>query len=343
MKRYTPKVLVGDCLAVMRTLPSNYVHSIVSDPPYGLMFMDSLWDFEVPGPDYWREALRVARPGAHAAVFGGTRTAHRLTVALEDAGWQIRDVCMWLYATGFPKGIALGNSLPAWEGYSTCLKPAYEPIIIARKPIAGHSITSNVEEYGTGALNIDGCRIPTSDVYSVPAPDTTVRSPAHAGVSSPVTYRRPGLQQESHAIGRWPANVVMDEEVAYCAGDVSRYFYCPKASRSERDAGVTLPPQQQDTTRSALQPSMNGGDGNPFNRGVVPRANNHPCVKPIALMRWITRLVTPPAGIVLDPFAGSGTTGIAARAEGFKAICIERDEHFASIASERIRHHARSK
>ena len=150
MRRYT--LHAGDCRDVMRDYPADHFDSIVSDPPYGLSFMGKGWDRGVPGEEFWREALRVAKPGAHLLAFGGSRTFHRLTVAIEDAGWEIRDVVCWLYGSGFPKSLNVG------DGWGTALKPAWEPVIVARKPLVG-TVAANVTRYGTGAINIDGCRI----------------------------------------------------------------------------------------------------------------------------------------------------------------------------------------
>ena len=141
----------GDCLEVMPTLDADSVDAIISDPPYGLSFMGKAWDHGVPGEVFWREALRVAKPGAHLLAFGGTRTFHRLTVAIEDAGWEIRDCVMWVYGSGFPK-----SHNGEWGG--TALKPAWEPIIVARKPLIG-TVAANVLAHGTGGINVDACRV----------------------------------------------------------------------------------------------------------------------------------------------------------------------------------------
>jgi len=185
----------GDCREVMATLDAESVDAIVSDPPYGLSFMGKGWDHGVPGVEFWAEALRVAKPGAHLLAFGGTRTYHRLACAIEDAGWEIRDCVMWVYGSGFPKshdvskaidkaagaerevigpptpgGQGNGNAYgaitrppatapaTAWQGWGTALKPAWEPIIVARKPLVG-TVAENVLTHGTGAINVDGCRV----------------------------------------------------------------------------------------------------------------------------------------------------------------------------------------
>jgi len=149
-------LMLGDCRERMATLEPESVDSIVTDPPYGLSFMGKGWDHGVPGVQFWAEALRVAKPGAHLLAFGGTRTFHRLAVAIEDAGWEVRDCVMWVYGSGFPKSHNLSGE---WSGWGTALKPAWEPVIVARKPLVG-TVAANVLAHGTGALNIDGCRVP---------------------------------------------------------------------------------------------------------------------------------------------------------------------------------------
>lgn len=150
---------LGDCRQIMAAMDAESVDSIVTDPPYGLSFMGKDWDHGVPGVHFWHEALRVAKPGAHLLAFGGTRTFHRLMVAIEDAGWEIRDTLMWVYASGFPKSKNLNGE---WQGWGTALKPAWEPIILARKPLIG-TVAENVLAWGTGGLNVDGCRVPVTD------------------------------------------------------------------------------------------------------------------------------------------------------------------------------------
>lgn len=316
-------------------MPAGSIDAIVTDPPYALGFMGKEWDrigdtgrgarvrtvraaevtppgqghttsggaylaagvdslrsagkpFQVWCEAWAREALRVLRPGGHLAAFGGTRTYHRLTCAVEDAGFEVRDCLSWLYGSGFPKSKNLDGE---WQGWGTALKPAWEPAVLARKPLDG-TVAANVLAHGTGALNIDGCRIGT-DVT------VTVRNGA-SGIHG--RYGRDGrVFTRENPPGRWPANVVLDAEAATLVGEQSRFFYTAKASKSER------------------------GDG-----------NTHPTVKPLALMRWIVRLVTPPGGIVLDPFAGSGTTALACREEGFSCILIEREQEYVDIIHKRL-------
>lgn len=334
------KILSGDCIEVMSRIPENRIDAIVTDPPYGLGFMGKEWDHGVPGVPFWEAALRVLKPGGHLLAFGGTRTYHRLGVAIEDAGYEVRDCLSWLYGSGMPKGANLSKKLPDWEGWGTTLKPSWEPIILARKPFKG-SVVANVQEYGTAALNIDATRIPYVD--EADKDQTRVPQPALGTNPDPSTYhygfaegRRGDVFEPGE--GRWPANVVLDGEAAAALdehtgtltsgsrapgthvgmgyhgsgewdlpgvqgneGGASRFFYCSKASKKDKGEG-----------------------------------NNHPTVKPTDLMGWLIRMVTPPGGIVLDPFAGSGSTGVAALREGFKFLGIELENEYVAIAQTRL-------
>lgn len=340
----------GDCLEVLPTLPDDSVDAIVTDPPYGLSFMGKGWDHSVPGVDYWRECLRVAKPGAHLLAFGGTRTFHRLTCAIEDAGWQIRDCIMWLYGSGFPKSHDVSNAIdkaagaereviglrvfadgtngrrtggdfngvpsdsierthitaPAtpeaqqWSGWGTALKPAWEPIIVARKPLIG-TVAENVLKYGTGGINVDGCRVECdSRPHRKRMNDKSLDGDVYgSGING---SRAIG----ETSVGRWPANLIHDGSEEVTEGfpgqedkSASRFFYCAKASRADRDGST------------------------------------HPTMKPTALMRYLCRLVTPPGGVVLDPFCGSGSTGKGAILEGFQFIGIDIDADSVEIARAR--------
>jgi site-specific DNA-methyltransferase (adenine-specific) len=319
----------GDCLEVMATMADNSVDAVVTDPPYGLSFMGKNWDHGVPGEAFWREALRVAKPGAHLLAFGGTRTFHRLAVAIEDAGWEIRDCVMWVYGSGFPKSHNLKGQ---WQGWGTALKPAWEPVIVARKPLQG-TVAANVLKYGTGAINVDGCR--------VEAPEGLTNGGNYTDKHANRDWGMKALGRAApHDAGRWPANVIHDgsdevvgmfpvttsgvavggkgkassiygtpldrsggDDMGYGdSGSAARFFYCAKASKADRGEG-----------------------------------NTHPTVKPTDLMRYLCRLVTPPDGIVLDPFMGSGSTGKAAILEGFQFIGIEREAEYLAIAETRIK------
>ncbi|MCB0135005.1 MAG: site-specific DNA-methyltransferase [Caldilineaceae bacterium] len=413
----------GDCLDVLRTLPENSIDAIVTDPPYGLRFMGKHWDYDVPGVDVWAECLRVLKPGGHLLAFGGTRTYHRMAVAIEDAGFEIRDQIQWLYGSGFPKsrdvskaideeagaeredaikgghmGIsinggdgrneraaelhkynqinkgALLRGTPAtpdaerWQGWGTALKPANEPICMARKPLVG-TVAANVLAWGTGAINVDGCRVGTED-------DTGRPCGVHGWQHHAKGFTQSGkMVTQSHASGRWPANVIHDgsDEVVGLfparagaqggkdnrgrthgafsmdsprqatrkdtwqprdeLGSAARFFYCAKASKAERDAGLDGLPE---VARHTLSGGEFIADGRTAVMGKAEARNHHPTVKPVALMRYLVRLVTPPGGVVLDPFCGSGSTGIGAVVEGFRFVGIERETEYVEIARLRI-------
>ena len=392
-------ILIGDCREQMRTMPGCSIDSIVTDPPYELDFMGKRWDSSGVAFDekVWAEALRVLKPGGHLLAFGGTRTWHRMAVAIEDAGFEIRDSIHWTYGSGFPKSLDVSkaidkaagvqpdrvtengdagwNATPRqlhydrahtdaarqWAGWGTALKPSHEPIVMARKPLSG-TVAATVLEHGTGAINVDGCRIGTAE-------DT--RRNAAGGDngllgSSTFQIRERRAEDQPERAGRWPANTVLSHcadctadgcgpscpvadldrqsgdrpggnfpeggkrsgasDTAYGAfsgngqparamgdsGGASRFFhvtaapivYVPKSSRSERNAGVN--------------------------------ANGHPTVKPVDLMRWLVRLVTPPGGTVLDPFLGSGTTAVAAVLEGMDWIGCELTADYIPIIEGRV-------
>lgn len=213
----TFEIHTGDCRDVMRSIADCSIDAVITDPPYGLNFMGKAWDCGVPGAEFWAEMLRCAKPGAHLLAFGGTRTHHRMMCAIEDAGWELRDTIMWVYGSGFPKS----HNLP--DGRGTALKPAWEPIIMARKPLIG-TVASNVEQFGTGALNIDLCRIQTDESLRAGAGAIPCRHDEH--VSRGRSGEESALRRYDHtggtnfaatpgprggdARGRWPANVMHD-------------------------------------------------------------------------------------------------------------------------------------
>jgi predicted RNA methylase len=387
------KLYQGDCLEILPTLEANSVDTIITDPPYGLTFMGKDWDKGVPGEAFWRAALRVAKPGAILMAFGGTRTYHRLMVAIEDAGWEIRDCMMWLYGSGFPKSMAIDKAIdkkaaavrktvgrysrpdgsvsrtavqgwrsdyvngdvgtldgetpitaPAtplaqqWQGWGTALKPAYEPIIIAQKPLDG-TYAANAEKWGVAGLWIDGGRVGLEGMENH-------RTPAKSGLGKNGIYGKSTTEELTEgrdlvrysSKGRWPANLILDEDAAAAldaqsgvivgrnggdtgnvsgyaggfgrtqtatyrdTGGASRFFYTAKASRAERGEG-----------------------------------NHHPTVKPLALLRYLSRLTkTPTGGVVLDMFAGSGTGVMAALLEGRDAIGIELNAEYFEIMRRRV-------
>jgi hypothetical protein len=338
---------LGDCLQVMKTLPSESVHAVVTDPPYGIDFMAKGWDHQTPGPEVWAEALRLLKPGGWLVAFAGTRTQHRMASAIEDAGFEIRDMLAWIYGSGFPKSLDVAKAIDAqgqdpdpWQGWGTALKPCLEPITLARKPLTG-TVADNVLTHGAGGLNIDGCRVPHDKGVDLGAiqrqqAGATGRAMGLGFVESLIGKEIPMYK----AGGRWPPNLlhdgskdVVDVMPVDQGGSVARFFYCPKASRSDRDEGLTgRHTAQRDDTR---KPGLPGSD-NPYNRGAAMRHNFHPTVKPTELMRWLVRLVTPEGGTVLDPFMGSGSTGKAAKLEGHPFIGIEMSADYLEIARARI-------
>jgi site-specific DNA-methyltransferase (adenine-specific) len=353
------KVFFGSCLDVLPRLADNSVDAIVTDPPYELGFMGKSWDNSgiAYNVDVWKECLRVLKPGGHILAFGGSRTWHRLAVAIEDAGFEMRDSIAWLYGSGFPKSMNIakaidkasgykgevigtetvdigmqGGSMHAgrgmqlaereirelspeakvWDGWGTALKPAFEPIVVARKPVDG-TIAANVLKHGVGGINIDSTRIGDSN-------------------------------------GRWPANIILDEHTADLLdkqADASKFFYVAKANNKDRNEGL-----------DDLVAQESAGKGNGLGRLCAicgasilkpcecpdrtfvnpPKQNFHPTVKPTALMQYLVRLVTPEGGTVLDPFTGSGSTGKAAILENKQFIGIELTEEYLPIIAGRLEH-----
>ena len=400
--------------------------SIVTDPPYELGFMGKKWDSSgiAYSVELWTECLRVLKPGGHLLSFGGTRTFHRVAVAIEDAGFEIRDNMAWLYGSGFPKSLDVskaidkaagaerrvlgtyvapdgkrrtgGNSFSVgkepdgreegkrtapstpeaqqWEGWGTALKPAHEPIIVARKPLIG-TVAHNVLTHGTGALNIDGSRIGTELRPKMERTKTVVSASSMSGTSTGATNSGENTSQ-----GRWPANIILDEHtaglldeqsgvskspatyvrnkgtlegerVAYAnigesagaeslnygdSGGASRFFYVAKASRRDRNEGLEGLPKSQPVGGADKWTETDRRRGEGVTR--EPSSNFHPTVKPTALMGYLVKLVTPPNGTVLDPFTGSGSTGKAAVLNGFDFIGIEMTEDYLPIIKARLQH-----
>ena len=409
----------GSNLDVLPTLPDNSVDAIVTDPPYELGFMGKSWDSSgiAYSVELWAECLRVLKPGGHLLAFGGSRTWHRIAVAIEDAGFDVRDSIAWLYGSGFPKSLdiskaidkaagaerevigqrtdgmsetamkpdkgwnanSMGNTIdvtaPAtdeakkWDGWGTALKPAFEPIVVARKPLVG-TVAANVLLWGVGGLNIDGSRIGRADGDNSWAGNRT----ATFGTQDTQSGGDGSGGWEQNGGGRWPANIILDEytaglldeqsgllkspattnrtenksngwgfsevadAVAYGdSGGASRFFYVAKANKKDRNEGLAdLEPQRHADRESA---DGVGGD-NPRNRTNQAKQNFHPTVKPTALMEYLIKLVTPPGGTVLDPFTGSGSTGKAALLNGFKFIGIELTADYLPIIEGRLKHAA---
>lgn len=317
------KLHLGDCLEVLKGLPSASVDAVVTDPPYGLGFMGRAWDRSVPSSTVWAECLRVLKPGGHLLAFAGTRTQHRMACAIEDAGFEIRDMLAWVYGSGFPKSHNLNGE---WQGWGTTLKPALEPITLARKPLGG-TVAQCVLEHGTGAMNIDGCRVGLREARQL----NRAGSIGYGG-------SKPQGIVEDGGLGRWPANLIHDggPEALEILGKAARFFYCPKASKADREDGCAALPLERTS-------KLGGGDNDKPNLDPVserfrtaPSGNNHPTVKPTDLMRYLCRLITPPGGIVLDPFMGSGSTGRGAVLESFRFVGIEIDPNYLEIARARI-------
>ncbi len=448
-----------DCRLGMQMLADNSIDAIVTDPPYELGFMGKAWDASGIAYDVevWREALRVLKPGGHLLAFGGSRTYHRMTCAIEDAGFEIRDQIMWVYGSGFPKsldvskaidkrggnaeltseiGVAIkaarqarglsvsdcdrlfcggttnwswfegrstgqrapspetfaaiaatwpelaplaeavaeaergvigqrttgigtggGNvaimgdgsrdiTAPAtdaarqWQGWGTALKPSHEPICVARKPLVG-TVAANVLQHGTGALNIDGCRAHSHD--SAGYAYTVQRMAPGADQNKTGKTHQNGVDFEGHTKdGRWPANLIHDgsDEVRAAfpsapgqQGDLKETNRSrPSSGRFGDMAAPHAHTARAESDKSAAR-FFYCAKANKADRG---EGNTHPTVKPQALMRYLCRLITPPGGTVLDIFTGSGSTGVAAKAEGFAFIGFESDADSVAIANRRI-------
>jgi DNA modification methylase len=340
------KIMTGDNRDTLKTLADNSIDAIVTDPPYGIDFLGKAWDANTGAVETYQECLRVLKPGGHILAFSAARTYHHLAVTLEQAGFEIRDQIMWIYSSGFPKAQDLGKAIQKrqgveetkpqegtnafttkgmsfsedtdnneynhkkdeviptspeaqqWSGWKTALKPAHEPIALARKPFKGSCI-DNVLTHGTGALNIDATRVGTDTVKTViKRSEDNSRWYKH----SKEELNIPKVVGEELNQGRFPSNVLGE----ILQDDYQKYFYCPKVGRKERHTGEY-------------------------------KGNNHPTVKPVELMKYLIKLITPPGGVVLDPFNGSGSTGMAAVELGFEYIGCELDPAYVAIAEQRIR------
>lgn len=384
----------GDCIEVMRGLPADSVDSVVTDPPYELGFMGKGWDnsgiaYRV---EVWAEALRVLKPGGHLLAFGGTRTAHRLACAIEDAGFDIRDSIAWMYGSGFPKSLDVskaidkaagaerevvgsdtkarstsGNSaLPTlggetvyqtwditapatdaakqWQGWGTALKPAFEPVVVARKPLIG-TVAENVLAHGTGALNIDGCRIASSaeDFAKLSAGVEAIRKRGGSMENSWANHSDLSGASPANPAGRWPANVILDESQAE-ALDRQSGVTVGQVGMSKTVGGHRFIEGDTETVQKFDYGTSDSGGASRFfytakaNSAERPRVDDvaHPTVKPLELMRYLVRLVTPPGGVVLEPFGGSGTTIEACVIEGFRCIAIELTEEYLTLMAQRL-------
>ena len=371
------KMLFGDAAQVLQDLPPESFDSFVTDPPAGIGFMGKGWDADMGGRREWidqharifRLALVRVKPGAFGFVWALPRTQHWTMTALEDAGWEVRDVNVHLFGSGMPKSTDQSTIPEEWKGWNTALKPAHEAWILVRRAPAG-TLAENLAIHRCGALNIDGARLGGSTLQERGRTDNT------AGFG----YKAQSLC--GHELGRWPANVMVSPEAAEeldaqagnrgaanpvkgtepssavddgarvmnprarvagafhaDSGGPSRFFYCPKPSTSEREAGTDGLQTKSGAAATGRQEGAaalaNGRTGAGRGGG---RRNHHPTVKSVALMTWLTRLVTPPGGVVLDAFAGSGTTGVAALREGFRFVGIEREPEYIEIAEARLAH-----
>lgn len=370
----TVQVFPGDSREVLRGFADGSVDSVVTDPPYELGFMGKAWDAAGIAYDVslWAECLRVLKPGGHLLAFGGTRTYHRMACAIEDAGFEIRDSINWLYGSGFPKSRNLSGD---WEGWGTALKPAHEPIVVARKPLAG-TVAETVLEFGTGALNIEGTRIAAEAAHAKTwdrVISTNIGAPGNRLISNG-TQREIDLSGYKPS-GRWPANLVFTHSAGcqpvgervevvgggaqatsgfvdgYSSGDgfVGREVRstawvcvpgCPVGVLDEQSGdpegvsryfGVSSWDPDLDVPFMWHKKAMRKER---THDGMVD--NRHPTVKPVGLMRWLVRLVTPPGGVVLDPFTGSGTTLVAGVLEGMNVIGVELTEDYIPIIEQRV-------
>jgi site-specific DNA-methyltransferase (adenine-specific) len=435
-KEMNAKLLLGNNIELLKQLESNSIDSIVTDPPYGLSFMNKKWDYDVPSVDFWKEVYRVLKPGGHVLSFGGTRTYHRMVVNIEDAGFEIRDQIQWIYGSGFPKSLNIGKAVDKingderilieekkklqsygdginniygsgpdkggiqkitkgnsdFEGWGTALKPANEPICLARKPLSEKSVAENVLKWRTGGINIDGCRVGSENIKT-------------NGYGDKDFVAKEGYEPSIHE-GKFPANIILEcccEEVikgekgdpsmkirdrskhnynsvgnfgskkeAFKApdnyndkpdihtdpncpcyimdqqsgghndsGGASRFFYQAKVSKSERNLGL-----------DEFEDKIGGGMKGTENQSLLTESGNirnnimkntHPTIKPINLMAYLCRLITPTNGTILDPFMGSGSTGIAARLEGFNFVGMEMGEDYFKIAEARIENYQQYK
>ena len=413
----------GNCLDVLAKLPENSIDSACIDPPYHLTsivkrfgkpgsapvktkivdgqggspyartahgFMGKQWDggdiaFQV---ETWQQVYRVLKPGAHAIMFGGTRTFHRLVCAIEDAGFDVREMLTWVTGQNFPKSInvsrvidkrqglegdvvrsrktslrdvgpvgfnrdsetydvraAVSDEAKHWEGWGTALKNSMEPICLVRKPLAENTIVDNVLEWGTGAINIDGCRVGTE----------SVEIHGYKGNSFSQSYKEkdtaPELDAYKTVVGRWPPNVLLDT-----SEEVQEIF--PETHSGLLKAGTIRNCPNQVYGKDFSPPGIATFRDSPNDSGTAARffpqfdrtlfyhpkagrqdriGTKHPTVKPVTLLRWLVRLITPPGGTVLDCFAGTGTTGQAAIEEGFNAVLIEREDEYCTDIRKRMK------
>jgi site-specific DNA-methyltransferase (adenine-specific) len=371
------KLMLGDNISSLKKLPDNSVDSIVSDPPYGLSFMNKKWDYDVPSVEFWKEVYRVLKPGGHVLSFGGTRTYHRMVVNIEDAGFEIRDQIMWLYGSGFPKSHNIGKAVDKlegndrevvgklenkgdirglngldgsisgsrpyididvtkgqseWEGWGTALKPANEPICVAHRPLSEKSVAENVLKWGTGGINIDGCRVGTDIIKT--------NGRGNMNGSTPIVPQKEDFVGGEHE-GRFPANIILDE-IAGEFLDEQSGITKSSSNKWEGDNNAAIYGKYEKGIRQSTF-SDKGGASRFFYQAKVSKAErnmsgkcSHPTLKPIQLMSYLCKLVTPPGGIILDPFSGSGSTGVAALLNDFRFVGMEREQEYFDIMEKRV-------
>lgn len=369
------RLLVGNCLDTLKGLKDASIDSIVTDPPYEIGFMGRSWDSTgiAYNVELWAECLRVLKPGGHLLAFGATRSYHRMACAIEDAGFEIRDSIHWTYGSGFPKSHNVGKAtgLPEHDGLGTAMKPSHEPIVVARRPLAG-TVAANVLEHGTGALNIDGCRV-GSFVNTQPSGTDRMNAVLADAGYRPSAYEK-GPVVPNTPPGRWPANTILTHAAdcgAVCApgcpaagldaqsGTLKSGLF--KGHRNTNKFRTTYGEFKGEAEREVETYGDSGGASRFFtqanwdpqwdrivyvakpskaerNAGLPKGTNVHPTVKPVACMRHLIRLVTPPGGTVLDPFLGSGTTAVAAILEGMDWKGCELTEEYLPIIRGRVQH-----
>ena len=437
------KIYNGNCLEVLKDFPDNFFDGCVTDPPYGISFMNKHWDYQIPSVDIWKEILRVLKPGGYVLCACGTRTQHRMAVNIEDAGFEIRDVITWHYGSGFPKSHDISKAIdrqagaertvidtketksggmanvnkankeqgfrpnnynehgnvfeitePAtdaakeWDGWGTALKPATEFWTMARKPLSESTVAENVLKHGTGGININGSRISLNG--EKPPTGSAKRVYKANDYTEEKIY---GDNKETSSLGRFPANVIFDEFTGQIldqqsgmlksgmvkerkegyesngatgflhgysdhtnqygdSGGASRFFYCAKASNAERNKGLNgFEAKERDdrgnnqATRVCIDCGLtdngindhSGCSGEYDYKKCSPIKNTHPTIKPVDLMRYLVKLIIPKNGIVVDPFIGSGTTGIAAKMEMINYVGVELQLEYCKIAEARIK------
>jgi DNA modification methylase len=417
-------LLHGECIERMSRMDDCCVDSVITDPPYHLLsivkrfggknaapaqhgtdgafarqsrgFMGKQWDGGdiAQSVELWKQCLRVLKPGGYLAAFSHTRTYHRMAVAIEDAGFTIRDQYAWVYGKGFPHGqnIALaidkmhghgnrgkrfntatgdgawaigekskgrevydkndgpqGRYVPKtdeareWDGWNTNVKPAWEPICVAQKPITEKSVAANIQRWGTGAINIDGCRVPLSDNDDIVAKNPHTKGGYGHGNANVYGISK-GAPAYDLTKGRYPANFIHDG-----SEQVRSLFPSVKGQNKVRVINRSRNPDRSDgwgmdKSRATSGTTYADGDGSASRFFYSAKASKydrcdskHPTVKPIELMRWLTRHFTPPGGVVLDPFSGTGTTGFASYLEGFDAVMIEREDEYITDIIRRFR------